>query len=102
MLDALNRFRLISFLEGISYIVLLFIAMPLKYFASMPLAVKFVGMAHGVLFILFVILLFESVKKYKWNLLFATKLFIAALLPFGTFFMDKKLQEYKAVTVKNN
>lgn len=95
MLDTLNRFRVISFLEGMSYVILLFIAMPLKYFANAPIAVKVVGMGHGVLFILFLIFLFESMRKHNWNVNFSGKLFIASLLPFGTFFMDKRLKEYR-------
>ena len=55
--DTFSRFRLISFIEGISFLILVFIAMPLKYLAGIPLAVKIVGMAHGVLFILFFIAL---------------------------------------------
>ena len=51
--DTFSRFRLISFVEGISYLLLVFIAMPLKYMFDYPLAVKIVGMGHGVLFILF-------------------------------------------------
>lgn len=95
MLETLNRFRLISFLEGVSFVILLFIAMPLKYFADFPLAVKVVGMGHGILFILFMIFLFESMRKHDWNMNFSGQLFIASLLPFGTFFMDKKLKAYQ-------
>ncbi|WP_419770117.1 MAG: DUF3817 domain-containing protein [Candidatus Marinarcus sp.] len=97
MLNTLNQFRLISFLEGLSYITLLFIAMPLKYFAHDPIAVKIVGMGHGILFTLFIIFLAQSMKKHQWKTLFSMKLFIASLLPFGTFFMDKKLKAYRVV-----
>ncbi len=94
MFSALNRFRLVSFLEGLSYIVLLFIAMPLKYLADNPMAVKIVGMAHGVLFIMFVIFLIETMRKHNFQKRFSSKLFVASLLPFGTFYMDKKLKKY--------
>jgi len=90
----LSRFRLISFLEGVSYILLLFIAMPIKYLADNPLPVKVIGMGHGVLFILFMIFLLESMKKHEWGNNFSIKLFIYSLLPFGTFFMDKSLKAY--------
>jgi len=96
MINALNRFRLVSFLEGVSYVILLFIAMPLKYLADHPEAVKVFGMGHGILFILFVVFLFESMRKHNWNLNFSSQLFVASLLPFGTFFMDKKLKTYRA------
>lgn len=94
MLKAINRFRLVSFLEGVSYLILLFIAMPLKYYANSPSAVKMFGMGHGILFIIFIVFLLESMRKHNWNFSFSTQLFIASLLPFGTFFMDKKLKAY--------
>ncbi len=94
MFNALNRFRLISILEGISYLILLFIAMPLKYLADSPMAVKVFGMAHGVLFIIFAIFLVETMLKHNFGKTFSSKLFVASLLPFGTFFMDKKLKKY--------
>jgi len=89
---AINRFRVISFIEGLSYLILLFIAMPIKYLAENPYPVKVIGMAHGVLFILFVILLLESMKKYDWKNNFSIKLFIYSLLPFGSFVIEKKVK----------
>jgi len=83
---------MIAFLEGISFLVLLFIAMPIKYILGEPLVVKFVGMAHGGLFLLFLYLLFVTAKEYKWNLSFISMAFIASLLPFGTFYLEKKLK----------
>ena len=56
----LGRFRLITFLEGLSFIILLFVAMPLKYFYAMPVAVRITGMIHGILFILFVFFVLDS------------------------------------------
>ena len=89
----LQKFRTIGFIEGISYLVLLFVAMPLKYIWAYPLAVKVVGMAHGVLFILYVALLLMAMKAYKWDFKYGTLLFIASLVPFGTFYTDKKLKQ---------
>ena len=94
LISPIFRFRLISFLEGVSYLILLFIAMPIKYLGDNPIPVKLVGMGHGVLFVLFIILLVESMSKHKWGLVFSIKLFICSLLPFGTFYMDKKLKTY--------
>jgi len=88
----LGRFRLIAFLEGVSYLVLLGIAMPLKYMANMPGAVKYTGWVHGILFVLYVILLFQVWQKDKWKFSKVTWAFIASLLPFGTFVFDKKLR----------
>lgn len=88
----LKKFRLIAFIEGISYLVLLFIAMPIKYLLGEPIVVKLVGMAHGGLFILFLVLLFITAKEYKWNISFISMAFIASLVPFGTFYLEKKLK----------
>ena len=88
----LKKFRLIAFLEGISFLVLLFIAMPIKYVLGEPLVVKFVGMAHGGLFLLFLYFLFVAAKEYKWTISFIAMAFIASLIPFGTFYLEKKLK----------
>jgi integral membrane protein len=89
----LKKFRFIAFSEGISYLILLFIAMPLKYLLDEPLLVKYVGMAHGVLFILFMILLLITAKECKWKVPFISMAFIASLLPFGTFYLESKLKK---------
>lgn len=89
----MGRFRLIAVLEGISYLVLLLIAMPLKYFAGLPEAVKYVGWAHGVLFVLFGIFLLMVWVQYKWSFGKTFMAFVASLLPFATFVLDKKLKK---------
>ncbi len=88
----LKKFRLIAFIEGISFLVLLFIAMPIKYIMGEPIVVKYVGMAHGGLFLLFLFLLFVTARELKWNFGFITMAFIASLIPFGTFYLEKKLK----------
>ena len=94
MLDSsLKRFRIISFVEGISYLALLFIAMPIKYLGDNPILVKIVGMTHGVLFMLFVYLLYVVARKHKWNKKFVFFAFITSLLPFGMFFLDRDLKK---------
>ena len=65
--------------------------MPMKYFFGFPMAVKIVGMAHGVLFIAYCLLLALQMKANKWSLLFGIYLFVATLIPFGTFVTDRKL-----------
>lgn len=89
-------FRKIAIAEGISFLILLGIAMPLKYFAGIPIAVTIVGSIHGILFIAFMILAWEVKdepvvvqwkKKFAWLVI----CFIAAILPFGTFILDKNL-----------
>ncbi len=86
------RIRITAILEGISYLLLLFIAMPLKYLANMPEAVKYTGWIHGILFILFMWAIATGYLKLKWPLKKAVKAFIASLLPFGTFVFDKELK----------
>ncbi|PIF04206.1 MAG: hypothetical protein CSA86_02475 [Arcobacter sp.] len=88
----LKRFRLIAIIEGWSYLILLFIAMPIKYLLHEPIVVKIVGMSHGILFMLFIYLLYVAAKEYKWKFSFITMAFIASLVPFGTFYLEKKLK----------
>ena len=87
----LGRFRLIAIVEGISYLVLLFIAMPLKYFGGIPDAVKYTGWAHGVLFMLFMLALLNVMINNKWSFLKSALAFISSLIPFGTFVLDRSL-----------
>lgn len=89
--SAAGRFRAVALLEGISFLFLLFVAMPLKYWAGMPLLVKYTGWAHGILFVLYVVSLLEVSLKLRWSLLVTALAFLASLLPFGTFIMDAKL-----------
>jgi integral membrane protein len=93
MESTMGKFRFIGILEGISYLVLLLIAMPLKYLANQPDAVKYFGWAHGVLFVSFGIYLLKVWRQYQWSFGKATGAFVASLLPFGTFVLDKKLKK---------
>jgi integral membrane protein len=90
---ALGRFRAVAFLEGLSFVLLLFIAMPLKYLAGMPLGVRVVGMAHGVLFILYLVCLVEAAVVLRWSLVRVVAAFGASLVPFGTFVLDRRLRQ---------
>ncbi len=92
-LKDLRIFMQIAFLEGISYLVLLLVAMPLKYFAQIPEGVKYIGWAHGVLFVLFCIYLLKVWVGLKWSFGKTAVAFIASLLPFGTFVLDAKLNK---------
>lgn len=80
---SLGRFRLVSFAEGVSFLLLLGIAMPLKYIWNMPEAVQMAGYAHGFLFVTYCILLLMAMIDLKWKFKYAVLLFIASLLPFG-------------------
>lgn len=90
---ALGRFRLVAFLEGLSFLVLLGIAMPLKYFADMPLAVRITGMAHGVLFIAYLFSIGELLVAGKWDLKRSVIAFLLALVPFGTFVLEAQIRK---------
>ena len=89
---ALGRLRLIGLLEGVSYLVLLGVAMPLKYLAGIPLAVKVTGWAHGLLFVLFCAALLEVFVQRRWSIGKGAVAFIASLVPLGTFLLDKRLR----------
>jgi integral membrane protein len=84
------RFRRIAMAEGWSFIILLFVAMPLKYMAGLPLAVKYVGWAHGVLFIAYWVTAVPLFTTLKWDLERIIGLGAASVLPFGTFVMERK------------
>ncbi len=88
--NTFSIFRKIAWIEGISYLVLLFIAMPMKYMLDMPLAVRIVGSLHGFLFVAFIIWMVLVCIKYKKNLLWMLKAFVASIIPFGTFYMEKE------------
>jgi integral membrane protein len=83
-------FRGISLLEGISLLVLLFIAMPIKYILGDPEYVKHVGMAHGLLFVAYVLFAIMTKFELDWKPKTLLIVFAASVIPFGTFYIDKK------------
>ena len=85
-----NIFRIVSFLEGVSYLLLLFIATPIKYLSDDPSYVKMLGMPHGILFMVYIILAFMIKKEMDWNNKDLGIVLLCSILPFGTFYMDKK------------
>jgi len=87
----LGLLRIIGMLEGISYLVLLGIAMPLKYIWDMPEFIYSTGMAHGLLFVLYVFFVLLVGYQLKWSLRKCFWALLASLVPFGTFIADKKL-----------
>ncbi len=90
---SLQILRVLGVLEGISYLLLLFIAMPLKYYAGMPEMVKYTGWAHGLLFILFLTGAAWVAFQQRWRFMKMAQAVLASLLPFGTFIFDRKLKE---------
>ncbi|HJS54858.1 MAG TPA: DUF3817 domain-containing protein [Chitinophagaceae bacterium] len=93
----LSWLRKMGIAEGISFLVLLCIAMPLKYFFHQPLAVKIFGWIHGVLFVAFLFLAWEVKTDRNKSLKWLAAAFVAAIVPTGTFFFDKKLKEEETI-----
>ena len=87
---ALGRLRIVAFIEGCSYLLLGF-TMILKYKYAMPQPNYIVGLAHGILFVLYVVLLLQVSYSNRWNLVKIFGAFLASLVPFGTFYADKAL-----------
>ena len=85
-----NIFRLTALLEGVSYILLLFIATPIKYLSEDPQYVKLLGMPHGLLFIGYIVLAFLLKNDYKWTSKQFGWVLVASIIPFGTFYIDRK------------
>ncbi|MEN8965991.1 MAG: DUF3817 domain-containing protein [Polaribacter sp.] len=85
-----NFFRVVSFLEGISYLLLLFVAVPIKYFNGDDRYVKLLGMPHGLFFMLYIILAIVIQKQMKWNAKTLGIVMLASIIPFGTFYIDKR------------
>jgi integral membrane protein len=86
----LGRLRLIAFVEGMSFLILLFVAMPLKYFFEQPQAVRSVGTIHGLLFVAYVLLVFLTKVEHRWDWAKTRMLLLISLVPFGNFYADWK------------
>jgi integral membrane protein len=88
---ALGRLRVIGWWEGVSFLVLLGVAMPLKYFAGWPQAVRVVGMAHGILFMLYILAAIQAALERDWPWKRTALVMLASVLPAGPFVVDAKL-----------
>lgn len=86
----ISIFRVLSYLEAISFLLLLFIAMPLKYMYDMPEYVRIVGMAHGVLFVLYLFGAYYLYEILNWRFKVLAIFVVCSILPFGPFYADKK------------
>lgn len=89
MFSLLNIFRLIAFLEGVSYILLLFIATPIKHFGGDEQYVKLLGMPHGLLFVTYIVLAILLKNELKWTAKQFTIVLVASIIPFGTFYVER-------------
>jgi integral membrane protein len=97
-MSQIRVFRMIALAEGVSFLTLLFIAMPMKYFMGMPEVVRVVGAIHGVLFLLYVGLLARIHFAQRWPFMFSLYALIASVVPIGTFMLDKQLRKKEIVT----
>ncbi|HEX7846719.1 MAG TPA: DUF3817 domain-containing protein [Chitinophagaceae bacterium] len=95
-----SLFRKIAFAEGISFLILLLIAMPLKYIADLPMAVTIIGGLHGVLFIALAVVAYLVKDKYNKPFSWGLKVFIASIIPFGTFYMDREWRKEEEAVVE--
>ncbi|WP_341202234.1 DUF3817 domain-containing protein [Planomicrobium okeanokoites] len=95
MKNALNQFRFMGFVEGGSLLLLLFIAMPLKYFFGMPEVVSVVGALHGGLFTVYVLMIIYATFAVRWPFRFTIGAIAVAFIPFGNFILDKRLENWK-------
>lgn len=86
-----KTFRIVGLLEGLSFLILLGIAMPLKYFADLPLAVRYVGAAHGALFVAYILAARILAYQKRWTLARLALVVVAATVPFGTFVFDRRV-----------
>lgn len=92
MNTSIRNLRWVGIAEGISFLLLLFIAMPVKYLLGIPVLVKYVGWAHGILFIAYIVAVFAAIRAMRWNLFAVLVALAASLVPFGTFILDKQLK----------
>lgn len=87
-----EMFRVVSYVEGVSLLLLLFVAMPAKYLGGYPLAVTVMGWIHGVLFIAYVAAASQCAQRLEWSERFSYIVLLAGVLPFGCFVLDRKLR----------
>ena len=88
---SLGRLRFIGWWEGVSFLLLLGVAMPLKYLAGEPAAVRVVGMAHGILFMLYVLAALQAAAEHHWTWKRTAIVLVASILPAGPFIVDAKI-----------
>ncbi len=92
MNKSIRNLRIIGLIEGISFLVLLLIAMPLKYKFGIPEVVKVVGWLHGILFIAYILAVFLAIRAMRWNWFSVLVALAASLIPIGTFILDRQLK----------
>lgn len=91
--NMINLYRKTAIAEGVSYLILLFIAMPIRYILDISEPVKYFGWIHGVLFLIYMAVLIITAIKYKWSIIRILIYIVGSVLPFVPFIFDKKLKE---------
>jgi integral membrane protein len=91
-MSELRQLRLVLLFEGVSFLVLLFVAMPLKYAFGLPIFVRVAGSVHGALFLLSLVALFRAAAEREWPLRRSALAFVSSIVPFGTLFFDRSLR----------
>lgn len=91
--SSIGRLRIIAFIEGCSFILLVFVGMPLKYLFDSGTVNKVVGQTHGFLFLLFIVATFLAASTYKWKGSTTFWILLSSIIPFGTFIADYKLMK---------
>ena len=86
-----THFKWLGYTEGVSFLLLLFIAMPLKYMAGIPLAVSIVGAAHGFLFVAYVLAAMYMAWRFRWGFKVLTLAVMASVIPFGPFLLEQRV-----------
>jgi integral membrane protein len=91
-MNALTQLRIVAWLEGVSFVLLLFVAMPLKYLAGLALAVRITGSVHGLLFLWFVSALFRAADEHAWSRRRSLAAFGWSLVPFGMLVLERTIR----------
>lgn len=94
-IDSVRQLRIVGALEGMSFLILLGIAMPLKYAFRMPLGVRVVGMAHGLLFVAYLLVLTRAAREAELPFRLTAGAFLASLVPFGFVVLDRRLRPFE-------
>ena len=89
-INEMKLFRIIALLEGLSYILLLFVAVPVKYSLGDPTYVKLLGMPHGILFVAYLGFAFYFKQEQNWSMKTLAIVLLGSVVPFGTFYVDNK------------
>lgn len=97
-MDSIRPLRIVAALEGLSFVLLLFVAMPLKYALGMPECVRIVGALHGVLFVAFGAALFRATLERAWPWTKALKMLLLTLIPFGAIPLERWLKREPTTT----